>query len=235
MEELHSIEYGTAIISFNVSYSERKTLGINVYPNTEIKVVAPIEATLHSIRQKVEKRAPWIQKQVRRFTDIQKPHRIPEYVSGETHYYLGRQYRLRIQGGLATVKLEGKFFKMSLPNKPDKAIAELLMYNWYKEHAHYKLRERFKKYSYVLQREKVKFDSLFIRDMKNRWGSCTEKGNIILNTHLIKTPVDCIDYVIIHEICHLKYMNHSAKFYKMLTKYAPDWEKRKKRLELYYT
>lgn len=234
MDELHSVEYGTTIISFSVSYSSRKTLGINVYPDTVVKVVAPVEASMHSIRKRVEKRAPWIQKQIRRFTDIQKPYRIPEYVSGETHNYLGRQYRLRIQEGLPSVKLEGKFFKISLLNKLDKAQVETLLEKWYKEHAHNKLRVRFEKYRYILQRENVKFDSLLIRNMKNRWGSCTEKGKIILNTRLIKTPVDCIDYVIVHEMCHLKYMNHSAKFYKMLTKYVPDWGRRKKRLERYY-
>ncbi len=231
MEQQHQIEYGNSIIRFSLSYSRRKTLGINVYPDSSVNVVAPENATLQKILHKVEKRGRWIQKQIRKFTEIHKPTKSLEYVSGETFYYLGRQYRLKILIDKPEIKLVGKYFRLSIDKKENKQKAKRLLDGWYKKHAEDKLHERFEKYRYIIEREKIKFNSLIIMRMEKRWGSCTSRGNVVLNTNLVKVPVDCIDYVIIHEICHLKYLNHSAKFYNTLRKYLPDWERKKKRLE----
>ena len=231
MEQLHEVEYGNSIIRFSLTFSKRKTLGISIYPDTNVKVVAPENATLQKVKQKVEKRGRWIQKQVRKFTEIHKPIKKLEYVSGETLYYAGRQYRLKIHEGRPGIKLAGKFFQLYINRKDDKKKAKQLLDDWYREHAHRKLHERFEKYRYIIQREKINFNSLIIMRMGKRWGSCTNKGNIVLNTNLVKVPVDCMDYVIIHEICHLKHLNHSSKFYNTLGKHLPDWEKKKRKLE----
>ena len=70
-----------------------------------------------------------------------------------------------------------------------------------------------------------------IRKLDKRWGSCTKKGNIVINAELIKAPINCIDYVLIHEICHLKHHDHSTKFWTLLNKYCPDWAVLKQKLE----
>jgi predicted metal-dependent hydrolase len=77
----------------------------------------------------------------------------------------------------------------------------------------------------------IDFPELEIRQMKKRWGSCGKSGAIILNTELVKAPLFCIDYVIMHEICHLKNRSHDYKFYKLLETHMPDWKVRKERLE----
>lgn len=232
-EQIHQIQYGTSTVDFSLRFSLRKTLGINVYPDKSVKVTAPANSPLNKILRKVEKKAGWIQKQQRKFASLERPLRIAEYVSGETFYYLGRRYRLRIIKGEPGIKLSGKFFLISLEDKKDKLKAKKLHEDWYKSIAYKKLHERFERHQHILDREKIKFNSIIVRRMEKRWGSCTEKGNIILNPELVKVPVDCIDYVIIHEICHLKFLNHNRKFYQLLTKYAPDWEKKKRKLELF--
>lgn len=233
MEELQQVEYGNSIINFGLTFSRRKTLAIHVYPDSSVRVVAPLNSTLPKIIKKVETKGKWIQKQIRKFTDLKRTSRVPEYVGGETHYYLGRQYRLKVQTGNPDIKLVGKFFHVNIKHKGDKQKVKSLLDSWYKDHAQERLHERFERYTYIIQREKIKFNSIIIMKMAKRWGSCTSKGNIILNTNLVKVPVDCIDYVIIHEICHLKHLNHSTKFYNTLRKYMPDWENKKKKLEEY--
>lgn len=230
-ETVHQIQYGNTTIHFILNFSERKTLAISVYPDMKILVTAPQNSTIEKILSKVEKRAAWIQKQIRKFSALGKPFHQPEYVSGETFQYLGRKYRLRISLGTPGVILKGKFFLLTIPNKGDKVHPKKIMDVWYEAHSRERLIERFENHKKIFQREKIKFDHLIIRRMEKRWGSCTEKGNIILNPELIRVPIDCIDYVIIHEICHLKFLNHSSKFYRLLSKYVPDWERKKKKLE----
>jgi predicted metal-dependent hydrolase len=160
------------------------------------------------------------------------------YISGESHYYLGRQYILHIveTHGCASkncasknsVNFKGRSFEIVCNRKSQ---AESLMKEWYRERAKIKFAEiaepiiqRFKKYN-------VEPSSLYIQHMENRWGSCTSKGKIILNTELIKVPKLCIEYVIIHELCHLLYRNHTSDFYRLLTVEMPDWKKWKNKLE----
>ena len=232
-EPMHQIQYGNSTIDFSIRYSGRRTLGISVYPDKSVKVTAPSSASIEKVFKRVEKKAKWIKKQQRKYSALERPIKNLQYVSGETLYYLGRRYRLRVIKGNPGIKVSGSFFYLSLPDKNQKLRAKTLFIEWSKQIANKKLRERFERHKHILERENIKFNSLFIRLMEKRWGSCTERGNLILNTDLIKVPVDCIDYVIIHEICHLKYLRHSNKFYRLLSKYLPDWEKKKRKLELF--
>jgi predicted metal-dependent hydrolase len=226
---VHSIQFGSKQIDFRLEYSDRKSLGITVTPEMEILVKAPTDSTIEIIKEKIKKKAPWIIKQQGFFLSFQPktPHR--KYISGETHLYLGRQYRLQILiGKEQSVKLKGKFIEVITH---DKLRAKDLLDNWYLQHARSKfpaiagpLIDRFKKY-------KVEPSSIILRDMPTRWGSCTPKGKIILNPELIKAPKGCIEYVIIHELCHLIHHDHTQKFIDLQTKEMKDWEKWKMKLE----
>ena len=224
-----SIQFGSKKIEFMVEYSTRKTLGITVTPDLDVLVKAPVDSTLDKIKEKLLKKAPWIIKQQSFFLSFQPKTPPRRYVGGETHLYLGRQYLLKIESGkMDSVKLKGKYLEVKTL---DKSKVERLVKAWYLLHAKSKFQEiaqplidRFKKYN-------VEPDSIVFRDMPTRWGSCTPKGKIILNPELIKAPKGCIEYVIIHELCHLIYHDHTRKFIELQTKEMPDWERWKMKLE----
>ena len=224
-----SIAFGTKQIDFVLQYKNRKTLGITVTPAMQVIVDAPEGTSLDKVKEKVRKRAPWILKQQDYFSGFQPLATPKRYVSGETHLYLGRQYRLKIiESTEEQVKLKGRYIEIQTPTQ-DKAQA--LLEKWYLEHAKLKfqaylapLEERFNSYG-------VKPSGFEIRRMPKRWGSCTPKGKIILNTELIKAPKGCIEYVIIHELCHLVHPDHSKAYWNLLDKEMPAWQKWKERLE----
>lgn len=228
------IQYGTTRIEFEVYRSKRETLGINVYPDKSVSILAPESAEMRKIKEKVRKRAGWIVRQMDFFRSIDNPQTKREYVSGETHRYLGRQYRLKLVNGSGNdVKLKGRYFYISLKDKNDNQQAKQMLLKWYYEHATKKFKERLEVCHRLMMNEGIEFPQLELRKMKTRWGSCTTGNKILLNPELIKAPVHCIDYVIIHELCHLKVHNHSRAFYELKKKYLPDWEKRKFRLSQY--
>ena len=224
-----SIVFGTKNIEFDVQYKARKTLGITVTPAMDVLVDAPEGTSLEKVKEKVRKRAPWILKQQDYFAGFHPIATPKRYVSGETHLYLGRQYRLKIIDSKAEkVKLKGKFIEVHTAS-PDKAQA--LLDKWYLEHA----RQKFQEYLAPLEERfsgfGVRPSGFEIRRMPKRWGSCTPKGKIILNSELIKAPKGCIEYVIIHELCHLVHPDHSKAYWNLLDKEMPAWHKWKERLE----
>ena len=225
------IIFGLHEIEYRLKYSNRKTLGIKVYPSGNVEVLAPIDAKTEMIEQRVLKRAQWILKQQRYFKELGERSPEKRFISGESHYYLGRQFLLRVEEGkLNSVRYKGRYFEIVCSPK---SKAKELMKEWYKQHAKSKFIEyaepiiaRFSKYG-------VKPSSLYIQEMKNRWGSCTPKGKIILNTRLIMAPRPCIEYVITHELCHLIHPNHTNAFWELLQKEMPDWERWKNKLEIF--
>jgi predicted metal-dependent hydrolase len=232
-EKIHTVNYGKTRVDFSLSYSARKTLGISVDPDLSIRVVAPRNTTLEKIKDKVEQKARWIVKQKEFFADFLPKSPRREYVSGETHLYLGKQYRLRfVKSSEKKVRMNGGGIIVYSPDSSDKTLIKQLLNEWYREHA---LRifewriiqnlEKFKKYN-------LTYPELVVRRMEKRWGSCTPGGTITLNPEIIKAPVGCIDYVIVHELCHMIHRNHDKKFYKLQAKVGPEWMKWKMKLEI---
>jgi hypothetical protein len=224
-----TIQFGSQTINFYLEYSDRKSLGITVTPEMEVLVRAPKNTPLENIKEKIKRKAPWILKQQGYFLSFHPKTSARKYISGETHLYLGRQYRLQVQIGKEdSVKLKGKFIEITAK---DKSNTKDLLDNWYLHHAKIKfhaiaapLIDKFKKY-------KVEPSAIVLRNMPTRWGSCTPKGKIILNPELIKAPKGCIEYVIVHELCHLIHHDHTQKFLDLQSKEMRDWEKWKMKLE----
>jgi len=224
------IIYGTISIPYTVNFSNRKSLGISVTPDGKVFLNAPVDAGKSQIEEKLRKRAGWVVKQQLYFRSFGKCTPEKKFISGESHYYLGKQYILRVtEGKPNSVRYKGHCFEVVC--SPKSKAAEL-MREWYRERAKIKFAEiaepviqRFKKYG-------VAPSSIFIQSMSNRWGSCTPKGKMILNIELIKAPKPCIEYVITHELCHLIHRDHTKTFFELLKIEMPDWERWKKKLEM---
>lgn len=223
------IQFGSKEIVFELEYQERKSLGITVYPNRKVRVKAPLDSKLEKIEEKLRKRAPWILKQQSYFLSFEPLTPPRKYISGESHLYLGRQYRLKIYKSPANiVKMKRGFLEVYTD---DKTKAAQLVKDWYRKRADIKFREIAEKWIERFKKHEVEPSDFIIKWMDKRWGSCTPKGKIILNVELMKAPKRCIEYVIIHELCHLIHHNHSAAFFELQTKEMPDWMKWKERLE----
>lgn len=226
-----AVEYGRQRIEYALRYSKRTTLGIDVNPDLSVVVTAPTGSSDTAVEQRVKKRAAWIIEQ-RRFFETYLPTIPPrQYVSGETHRYLGRQYRLRVHAaGTDAVKLARGQLNVGLADVTKKDRVRALVTRWFRDRAETVFGERFSAWAEKARRHGIETESFQIRQMKNRWGSCTGEGHILLNPDLIVAPVICIEYVIAHELCHLKEHNHGAGFYRLLRALMPDWEERRCRL-----
>jgi len=205
---------------------------IKVYPDCRVVVNAPIAKKDEDVVDAVKKRARWIYKKLDGFK-AQLEHVTPrQYVSGESHYYLGKQYVLKVMKQSKAdpkVKLLRGKLEVLVKRKQSSDVKQLLD-GWYRERA----REIFNR-----RLEELLSKTLWVKDfppirlqvMKTQWGSCSPSGRLTLNPYLVKAPRECIDYVILHELCHIAEHNHSVKFYRLMNKVMPKWEKVKNRLD----
>jgi len=230
--ELKSIKYGNSRINFQLVYKERKTLGIKVYPDGAIIVTAPLDSTTEKIIEKVKNKAEWIFVQ-QTFFMLFEPRAIEKtYESGEGHLYLGRMYRLMIrQNSNKSIKLKGAYIWIETKDKKDKEKIKKELNEWYKSKAIIHFNQLYNQRLKIAEELSDKETLLKYKWYTNRWGSCFKNGTISLNLELIKAPKECIDYVIVHEMCHLVHHNHSSKFYALLDKKLPRWRDSKIKLE----
>ncbi len=128
------------------------------------------------------------------------------------------------------IKLSRQFLEIYTPGTSP-ANARLLVETWYREQSSQIFQERLSACYAKLAREKIPYPKISIRRMQSSWGSCSAKGMITLNIKLIQVPMEYIDYVIIHELCHLKYLHHEVQFYKLLSRVMPGWQVKKERLD----
>lgn len=205
---------------------------IRVDPDCRVRVHAPVSASDAEVLQAVRLRARWIHQQLCVFR-AQLEHVVPrQYNSGESHLYLGRRYLLKVIEAVdapAQVRLLRGRLEVCLPLRSAVAVRELLN-AWYRQRA----REVFARRLAVLLPQTLWVSSvppLRIQNMQTQWGSCSPNGCITLNPQLVKAPRDCIDYVILHELCHLAEHNHSERFYRLLQQMMPQWQTVKARLD----
>jgi len=234
IEEQHQFALYGEPVSYLLKKGDRRTLQIAIHPDKTIVVHAPHNARQEQINAILHRRNHWIDKTLRELDQLPPPLPPRQYIPGETHRYLGRQYRLHIKHGEpGSIRLQGGYFQIFVPNPDDPRKIEALLNQWYRDRAqpvfHKHLQDCIQQSKAILDLDPTAID-LKIRQMRTHWGTCSKTGTITLNLELIKVPSACIDYVIMHELCHLKELNHSPQFWQLLTQCLPDWESRKDRL-----
>ncbi|MFW5452194.1 M48 family metallopeptidase [Thioalkalivibrio sulfidiphilus] len=226
-----TLSYGRDTIRYEVRFlASRKTLAIEVHPDSRVLVRAPVGCPEALIAERVQKRAAWICRQLAEFERYRPRTPARQYLNGESHLYLGRQYRLKpLSGDTTSVKLARGQLLVSLPGEPDPERVKALLHRWYLDRAR-------TIFSEVLETSLFHFKGaqqprLIVRTMQSRWGSLSRAGTMTLNVNLVRAPRPCIEYVVTHELCHITHRDHDARFFKLLGQVMPDWEQRKQRLE----
>lgn len=224
--------FGSFVYHYDLVMEDRKSLCLTVEPDLRISLKSPHDAGLERIENFLRKKWFWLEKQLSFFRKYQRKIYKKEYVSGESFLYLGRQYKLVIEkSSVDKVVLKRGILSVQTTRKVSDALyTKKLIDGWYRSKISIVFKERF---TTVLQQfDYKKMPELAIRSMNKRWGSFLENGVVVLNPKLIHTPKNCIDYVIAHELCHVKYKKHNKLFYAFLGKKYPNWEKVKEKLEI---
>lgn len=229
---IRTIEFGSERIRFAVRRSQRQRFRVAVHPDMSVIVDAPADRPIEDVISRVRDKAQWILRQQEFFSKYIPKQPAKRFVSGETLQYLGRQYRLKVVSDASQrVRLQGRYLWVHSLDKSDRDRTKRLVERWYRSRATHVFETRLDRWEEALRRYGVARPAIRIRRMKRRWGSCSPSGAVLLNTNLVKAPVHCIDYVIVHELCHLKHPNHSPAFFTMMSRLIPDWKRRKERLE----
>ncbi len=228
------VTYGEHALVFSVSYRENLAgkLRIHVQPDQRVIVDAPPQTPITDIKQAVLKRARWIRNQLAKLETAHRYALHRQYVSGETHWYLGKRYLLKVRESgrdANIVKLLGRQLVVTIPDRKALFVKQALN-DWYRARALQVFERRLAVLCPDLNWVRT-MPEWQLRPMKKQWGSCSPKGRLSLNPMLVKAPRQCIDYVVIHELCHMKHHNHSEAYYALLSRRLPDWRERKQRLD----
>ena len=228
------LHYGEEIIPYSVRIASgrRESVRIHVHHDGSVEVEVPETATPDDIGKAVQKRARWVHEQVtsakRRFEHV-----LPrEYVSGEQVLYLGRRYSLKVRQvprEQRYVKLKGALLEVAHNHISTDAVrARVRAWYWLKARDYFAFRLQAVAKALPWPQSVPGFH---LKEMETRWGTCAAGGTVTLNPFLVRASRDCIDYVITHELCHLREHNHSPEFFRLLTQAMPNWEAVKQHLD----
>ena len=236
MDKKYFVEIEGNKVAYTVVKTRRKTIGITIDSNGEVKVSVPLHISEKQIRETVQKKADWIIKKVNEVIERNSNLIRRQFIGGEIFLYLGNEYILEIlEKDLCEVEVFIQedtvtvYISKGLSEESRHQVIKEALIEWYRQRFAEIVKERIEKYSYQL---KVTPCKVVIKDQKTRWGSCSIRENINLNWRLIMAPLHVIDYVIVHELCHLKIMNHSKDFWNLVESILPNYAESRKWLKV---
>lgn len=228
------LAYGENRIPYQVSYdnNRKSRVAIHVNPDGSVAVNAPHGFSEESIKQAVQKRARWVVGHVSEAKERYAHVRPLEYVSGEQVLYLGRRYMLKVipvDRKPSPARLRGNRLEVETANGLKDDIKARLR-AWYRVRGRDYLSRRIDALAKTLPWVDAP-PPFRLLEMSRQWGSCSPSGEIVINPHLVKAPQNCIDYVLIHELAHLKHHDHGPAFWNLLDAHAGEWRKAKHHLD----
>src|SRR4030042_6011968 len=226
----HKTRLDGQTVSYTLKRSARaRCARLEIRQATGLTIVIPKSYNITHISELLRKKKRWILNNLARYSRARAPATAKELKNGDFIPYLGRELKLITQqneGNAISAKLERNKLIISLGNKNSKL--ELILEQWYRMQADQLIKEKAAKLSTEFG---LNYNRVTIRGQKSRWGSCAPKGNLGFNWKLVMTPEPVIDYVITHELFHLKEMNHTKRFWKLVAEHCPRWRERRKWLK----
>jgi len=223
-------------LEYTLVRSARKTIGIDVRSNGDVTVRIPKHVSNQQAEAMLSKKLDWVLKHKQRFEEVAQRTPVKRLADGEKMFFLGQEHLLRVKVDPEvknTVLMNGSHIDISCQSE---ALVESLLQQWLHDQAKEQfpaiiapLLEQFK------ERHQISPSKITIKWMKSRWGSCSSRRSISLNSRLIMASPRCIEHVFAHELCHLIHMNHSKNYYDTLSEFMPDWKERKRELKRYIT
>ena len=211
---------------------------LRVKSSSEIFLTIPKRVTIKQGKEFVKKKIDWIKKQQDKYKSFENKREISNFRNGDIVYFLGNKYKLKlIPSEKNFFKIDDEYLTLNIRKNyiENKEYISKIYDKLLKEYAKTVFKDLVIKYQSQMVKYKIKMPEIEIRKMKSRWGSCfCTKNKIVLNLSLIKTPIECIEYVVVHELSHFKYQNHSKSFYDFISIFIPDWNERRKILNKEY-
>ena len=212
-----------------------KNVHLKVFRSLEVVLSVPVQVPQEWIADFLNKRTVWIDNQITKYKLSGGTNTLDSIKNGTSVQILGKDMRIVFEPSLDNhIAADEKRLTVFMRDTSDAELAQKMFLKWWKQEAERVLTQELDAlYEKVFKKYQVPKPSIHIRKMKTLWGSCTpSKSKITFNIHLYKANIRCIQYVVLHELTHLLYPNHSKQFYDFLTIHMPDWQERKKQLDM---
>lgn len=225
-------QYNFSTITYKIIRKRRKTIGIKITDKGEVIITSPFGVSEETIKNIIKKKQKWITDKVKLIKEANFAYNRA-FEDGKRLLFLGKELELeiiKVNKSICHVKIEDEKVRVFIDSSSmasDDTISNAII-NLYRKEAARLFKERTEIYSKVLG---VSPKRIFIKDQKTLWGSCSSKGNINYNYRIIMAPISIIDYIVVHELCHLIHMNHSKEYWNAVKSILPDYEKRRKWLK----
>jgi hypothetical protein len=230
---MEKISIGQRKLEYSIKRGKRKkTVAIHVNSPSQVIILAPFSLKDEKIREIVQKKARWIFEKQEYLRKVGLLFPKKEFTSGEQVLFLGRRYRLKVLNGTdgqkANLQISGRRIFVTVGShliaKEKKEMVKSILMQWYFAEAEKIVNKRVLRFSRLLD---IAPAGIKIRDQQKRWGSCSQRGVLRFNWRVVMAPVSILDYVVVHELCHIRIKNHSLNFWKLVSLAIPDYQKRR--------